>query len=377
MVLEMSIEEFQDGPCGSHLGYRNGTILAILILFVSVMLPIKFWLNLTYSLGEVVWRISKWWPPWISEQNQFSSSDSLCHSDASHQVLAQSDLLGGDVVWRISRWRPRWPSWISERNDFSNSESLCCSDASHHVSAQSDLWFGRRCRLKNFKVLRPSWISEQNDLNNSESLCPCNASHQVLAQSDLRFGRRCCLKNFKMDGGHLGYRIRTILAILNLYVTVMPPTKFKLNQTYAVWEEMSFEEFQDGSHLGYLNKMILAILILCVTVMPPTKFQLNWTYSLGGDVVWRISRWQPSWISELNNFSKSESPCCHNASQQVSTQSNLRVWRRCWKYEKLTTDDGWRTAGHGISWPRWAYKYLCTSFRQKLTTALLEGREWR
>ena len=88
-----------------------------------------------------------------------------------------------------------------------------------------------------------------------------------------------------MDGGHLGYRIRTILAILNLYVTVMPPTKFQLNQTYAVWEEMSFEEFQDGSHLGYLNRMILAILNLCVTVMPPTKFQLNWTYSLRGDVV--------------------------------------------------------------------------------------------
>ena len=26
----------------------------------------------------------------------------------------------------------------------------------------------------------------------------CDASHQVLAQSDLQFGRRCRLKNFKM-----------------------------------------------------------------------------------------------------------------------------------------------------------------------------------
>ena len=40
-----------------------------------------------------------------------------------------------------------------------------------------------------------------------------------------------------------------------------------------VWEEMSFEKFQDG----YRNGTILAILNLCVTVMPPMKFQLNQT----------------------------------------------------------------------------------------------------
>ena len=54
-----------------------------------------------------------------------------------------------------------------------------------------------------------------------------------------------------------------------------------------VWEEMVFEEFQDGhgGHLGYRNGTILAILNLCLTVMPPIKFQLNRTYGLGGDVV--------------------------------------------------------------------------------------------
>ena len=57
--------------------------------------------------GDVVWRISRWppwwWPSWILEWNDFSNSESLCCSDASHQVSAQSDF-GGDVVWRISRW---------------------------------------------------------------------------------------------------------------------------------------------------------------------------------------------------------------------------------------------------------------------------------
>ena len=89
----MSFEEFQDG------GHRNGTNLAILKLCVTGMSSMKFWLHPNYGLG-------------------------------------------GDIIW---------PSWISERNDFSNSESLCHCDASHQVSAQLDLQFGR-CRLKNFKM---------------------------------------------------------------------------------------------------------------------------------------------------------------------------------------------------------------------------------
>ena len=48
---EMSFEEFQDGRHGGHLGYQNGTILAILNLYNAPMTPIKFGLNLTYGLG--------------------------------------------------------------------------------------------------------------------------------------------------------------------------------------------------------------------------------------------------------------------------------------------------------------------------------------
>ena len=53
----------------------------------------------------------------------------------------------------------------------------------------------------------------------------------------------------------------------------------------TVWEEMSFEEFQGGGHLGYRNGTILAILNHYVALMPPIKFRLNLTYGLGGDVV--------------------------------------------------------------------------------------------
>ena len=52
-------------------------------------------------------------------------------------------------------------------------------------------------------------------------------------------------------GGHVIYRNRTILAILNLYVAAIPHIKFQLNPTYGLGGDV-FEEFQDG-HLGYRN----------------------------------------------------------------------------------------------------------------------------
>ena len=83
----MSFEEFQDGR---HLGYWNGTILAILNLYVTVMPPIKFRLNPTHFGRRC--RLKNFKMAGISEWNDFSNSKSLCHCDASHQVSAQSDL---------------------------------------------------------------------------------------------------------------------------------------------------------------------------------------------------------------------------------------------------------------------------------------------
>ena len=78
----------------------------------------------------------------------------------------------------------------------------------------------------------------------------------------------------------------TILAILNLCFTVMPPSSFS-SIGLRVWEVMSFEDIQDerpGGHLGYRNGTILAILNLYVARMPPSKFQLNPTYGSERDV---------------------------------------------------------------------------------------------
>ena len=187
-AMGMSFEVFHDGPHGGHLGYGNRTILAIMNLYNSPKPHIKFQLNLTYCLGlDVVWRIPRWPPSWILEWNNFSNSEFLCHCDASHPVLAQTNLrFGSRCRLRISRRPPWWPSWISEWNKLSNSESLFGSHASHKVLAQSDM------------VLEEISFEEFQD------------GHY---------------------GSHLGYRNGTILAILNLCVTLMPPIKFQLNRT--------------------------------------------------------------------------------------------------------------------------------------------------
>ena len=52
---QMSFQDFQDGHyCSGHLGYQKGMILALLNLYVAPMPPIKFQLNPTYGLGDVV-----------------------------------------------------------------------------------------------------------------------------------------------------------------------------------------------------------------------------------------------------------------------------------------------------------------------------------
>ena len=74
-----------------------------------------------------------------------------------------------------------------------------------------------------------------------------------------------------------------------------------------IWE-MLFEEFQDGRHggrLGYLNGTILAVLNLCVTVMLSIKFGRRCRLKNFMVVILdternnyrNISRWPP-WISD-------------------------------------------------------------------------------
>ena len=85
-------------------------------------------------------------------------------------------------------------------------------------------------------------------------------------------------------GGHLGFPIGRILAIFDLQVTLMVPSKFGVNWL-SVQEKKQKIDFQDGGHgghLGFLIGTILAIFDLQVTLMLPTKYQVKWPRGLGG-----------------------------------------------------------------------------------------------
>ena len=117
---------------------------------------------------------------------------------------------------------------------------------------------------------QPSWISNQNSFSYFCSTSHPDASYQVSSQLDFQFRRRSQIQIFK---------------------------------------KAAIIVFQDGhhsNHLGFPIRTILAIYDLQVTRMVPTKFQVNWPFSSGEEAKNRFSRWppwRPSWISNRNNFS--------------------------------------------------------------------------
>ena len=101
-------------------------------------------------------------------------------------------------------------------------------------------------------------------------------------------------------GGHLGFLIRTILALFDRQVTLMLPTKF------GVKRKIDFQDSRHGGHLGFTISMIFAIFDLQVTKMLPTKFRVNWPFGSGEEAKNRFSRWlqwRPSWFYDWHDFS--------------------------------------------------------------------------
>ena len=60
---------------------------------------------------------------------------------------------------------------------------------------------------------------------------------------------------------------------------VEPATSWSpVERRLSVQEKKRKTDFQDGGHLGFPIGRILAIFDLQVTLMLPTKFQVNWTF---------------------------------------------------------------------------------------------------
>ena len=66
---------------------------------------------------------------------------------------------------------------------------------------------------------------------------------------------------------------------------MMLPSKFGVNWLFLVQKKKRKIDFQDGGdcgHLGFQIRTILAIFDLQVTPMLPTKYGVNWPRGVGG-----------------------------------------------------------------------------------------------
>ena len=68
-------------------------------------------------------------------------------------------------------------------------------------------------------------------------------------------------------------------------------------------QKIDFQDGGHGGHLGFPIGMILAIFDLQVILMLPSKFGVNWPFGSGEEAKNRFSRWRPSWISDPHDIS--------------------------------------------------------------------------
>ena len=71
--------------------------------------------------------------------------------------------------------------------------------------------------------------------------------------------------------------------------------------------KIDFQNGVHGGHLGFPIGTILAIFDLQVTLMLPTRFRVNWLLGLGEEAKNRFSRcppwpWRPTWITDRHDF---------------------------------------------------------------------------
>ena len=132
-----------------------------------------------------------------------------------------------------------------------------------------------------------------------------------------------------------------ILASFNLQVTLMLPTKFVVNwplgsgeakHRFSRWQPWQPSWISDQNDFSYFDLLVIPML--------PIKFQDNWPFISGGETKYRFSRWRPSWISHQNYFGYFLSSSHPDASYQVSSQLAFRFRGRS---KKIDFQDG----GHG------------------------------
>ena len=202
------------------------------------MLPNKFWVNWSFGSGEEVKNRFSRWPH--SDHLGFPIGTILLFFYLQVTLMLPTKKSTGLSV-QEKKWKIDFQDGshgvyrISDRNYFSYFWPKSHPDTSYHVSS-----FSLSVQEKKWKI-------------------------------DFQDGRHC---------RHLGFLIRTILAIFDLQVTQMLPTKFRVNWPFGSGKNR-FSRLRHGCHLGF---PILTIYIY--------KFRVSWPFGLG-EVKNTFSRWRP------------------------------------------------------------------------------------
>ena len=195
------------------------------------------------------------------------------------------------------------PSWISDRNDFTTFDLPVTLMLPTKFRVNWPFASGEEAKNRFFlrwPPWRPSWISNRDTFSY----------------------------------GHLGFPIGTALAIFDLQVTPMVPTKFKVNKPFDSGEEAKnrfsrrppwrtswISDQKDFSDFFLIYKSPRCFLPSLV----------NWLLGLGEEAKNRFSRWpqwRPSWISDRHDSSYFRSTSQPHASYQVSSQLAFQCRRR-------------------------------------------------
>ena len=133
---------------------------------------------------------------------------------------------------------------------------------------------------------------------------------------------------FSKDG-HLGFWIRTILAIFIYKLPRYFLTSFESTGLLVKMFKPDFPDGGHGSHFGFCIGTSFIIFYVQVALIFPTKFRVDWPLGLGEIVQNRFlrrQRWWPFWISNRHNFSNFLLTSCPDTSYQISSQ--LAFWFR-------------------------------------------------
>ena len=144
------------------------------------------------------------------------------------------------------------------------------------------------------KLWMAASLDDWHDFSYFWSTIHPNASYQVWSQLAFQFRRKGEKQIFKMAAMAAILDIR--LARFKLFLIYKSPQCLLRSLEsigLSVQEKKLNIDFQDGGHgghLGFLIRTILAVFDLQVTLMLPTKFRVKWLLGLGEEAKNRFSR---------------------------------------------------------------------------------------